>query len=84
MIQCQVIADATAANERFQVDITAIALSIILLALQAELCMQDDFIQWALVIQRAADDLPIVADQAVAGKGQLLTKVPFGQPGLRA
>jgi len=50
LIQCQVIADATATNERFEVDITAKALSIILLVFQAELGVQDEFVQWALVM----------------------------------
>ena len=63
LIQRQVIADAAATNERFEVDITAIALSIILLAFQAELCMQDEFTQWSLVIERTADDLPVVLDR---------------------
>ena len=84
MIQSKVTADAAATDERFEVDSAAIALSVILLVFQAELRVQHEFIQWALIIQRAADDLPIVLNQAVAGKGQLLAKVPCGQPALRA
>ena len=83
LVQRQVIADAASANERFEVNVTAITLAVILLVFQAELHVQQKFAQRALVVQRTADDLPVDLDQAVTRKRQLLTQVPLSQPGLR-